>query len=177
MRIQRIPILMIVIAATLIIAAYAGAALSTGGKAPDFTLPILDGKTFTLSEQSGKVVVLDIWSTMCPPCRAEIPYLVAANKKLRDKGVVFVGVALDRSKESLRGFVKNEKIDYTIALDPSASKIGSDYKVTSIPATYIIDKHGVIRAFHSGFPYSDKGAQKAAIAEIEKEVSDLLAEK
>lgn len=141
--------------------------LSTGKAAPNFTLPTLDGKSFSL-KQPGKVVLLDIWATWCPPCRAEIPYLVKLAKKYADKDVVLVGVAIDERKSDVASFAKQKGINYTVALDPGAQSLGQRYQLRGIPATYIIDKEGIIRKVHSGFG----GAGDAA--EMDKQIAELL---
>ncbi len=168
------------IALTLAIAAtVAYADLSAGTKAPSFTLPTIDGKTFTLSncfKSPPKVVVLDIWATWCPPCRAEIPHLIALQNKFKNQNVTIVGVALDAEKSTVVDFAKQQKINYTIAFDPNADKIGKLYQVRGIPATYVIDKTGVIRYTHSGFPRNADEAKQAA-ADLEKEIRTLLARK
>jgi len=145
--------------------------LRAGTKAPNFSLPKLDGKTFTLADsfkKPGKVVLLDIWATWCGPCRAEIPYIIKLQKKYAGKGVVIVGVAIDDSKDDVKSFVKDEKVNYTIVHDPKAKSVGKSYQVEGIPATYIIDKKGVIRYVHSGF----SGAEDAA--SMDKEIASLL---
>lgn len=176
---RRLIPIMIAFAATLALAAFVGASLSPNTKAPDFTTPTLKGSTFTLSDcfkSPSKVVILDIWATTCPPCKAEIPYLQELHKKYGSKGLLVVGVALDGNKDRVKSFIKDTNVTYTIALDPGGEKTGRSYKVTTIPATYIIDKKGVIRNFHNGFPMGNKNAQKAAALEIEKDVKELLAE-
>jgi len=162
------------LAAAVLIASIATADLSPGAKAPNFTLPTLNGKTFSLQnalKPPTKVVVLDIWATWCPPCRAEVPYLVNLNKKFAGKGVQFVGVAIDSEKSPVSSFAKDKGIGYTVALDPNAKTVGNLYQVRGIPATYIIDRKGVIRYAHSGF----SGQSEAA--EIDKEIQTLLAGK
>ena len=62
------------------------------GGAPDFTLTQFDGQTFRLSDQRGKVVVINFWASWCLPCRQEAPALEATWRAYRDRGVVFVGV-------------------------------------------------------------------------------------
>lgn len=159
-----------------LLASMAYANLSKGTKAPDFTLPTLDDNKITLSSNfkaPGKVVVLDIWATWCPPCKAEIPYLIKLHKDYANKGVKIIGVAIDEKKDTVASFAKEQKINYTIALDPKAEKIGKSYGVTGIPVTYIIDKKGIIRYVHSGFPRDAKEAKKEA-AKIESEVKSLL---
>lgn len=152
------------------------AVLGAGMKAPDFTLPTLDGKTYTLSEaftKPGKVVVLDLWATWCPPCRAEIPFLVRLHKDYSGKGAIVVGVAIDPEKDrgKVEDFARQHKINYTVPLDPGGQKTAAAYKVRGIPATFIIDRKGVIRYAHVGF----SGEEDAA--KIESEVKKLLAEK
>ncbi len=174
---RRIYTSFIALAAAAIFATMAFANLSTGVKAPIFSLPTLDGKTFILADNfknAGKVVVLDIWATWCPPCRAEIPQLIDLQKKLKGKDVTFAGVALDDEKGAVADFAKSQGINYTIALDPSGNKLGRSYKIEGIPATYIIDKKGVIRYTHSGFP-KDKDEAKKEAADIEREIRTLLA--
>ncbi len=145
--------------------------LRAGTKAPNFTVPTLDGKSFTLKDcfkKPGKVVLLDIWATWCPPCRMEIPHLIKLQKKYANKGVVIVGVAIDADKGDVKSFAKKQKINYTVCHDPNAKTVGKSYQVQGIPATYIIDKKGVIRSVHSGFG----GAADAA--KMDKEIASLL---
>lgn len=158
------------IAAALISSAVI-ANLSAGAKAPSFTLQALDGKTFVLDSNfkaPGKVVVLDIWATWCPPCRAEIPFVIGLQKKYAKKAVTIVGVAIDQRKSDVDPFVKKMGINYTICSDPSAQAVGDKYQVRGIPATYVIDKKGVIRFVHDGF----RGA--ADMAKLDKEIASLL---
>lgn len=165
---------------TAVSATAAYAQLSAGTKAPDFTLPTLSGETFTLSKCFGdnpSVVVLDIWATWCPPCRAEIPYLIDLQTKYQEKkNVQIVGVSIDQDKNKVADFAKSQAINYTVVLDSGGSKVGSSYKVLGIPTTYIIDKKGVIRYVHGGFP-REQSEQKKEIAKVESEIKTLLDEK
>ena len=174
--------LAIALVALTIIASLASivyANLSQGTKAPNFTLPTLDEKKVTLAanfKAPGNVVLLDIWATWCPPCRSEIPYLVKLYKDYGSKGLKVIGVAIDEKKGTVESFAKTNKINYTVALDPQAEKVGKSYSVRGIPVTYIIDKKGVIRYVHSGFPRDPEDAKKEA-AKIESEVKTLLNQK
>lgn len=168
---------LITIVAVAAVASLASADLKAGTQAPDFSLPTLDGKTFKLSSsfvKPAKPVVMDIWATWCGPCRREIPYLVELHKSYQDKAV-FVGVSVDTSKEAVKNFVKSAGIKYPIALDPRASTLTKSYQVTGYPTMYVIDKKGVIRYVHIGFA-SNTDAQKEEIAQIEKEIKELIAE-
>jgi peroxiredoxin len=172
-----VALIALAIAGVAAIAAYAD--LSVGTKAPNFTLPTIDGKTFTLADNfkaPGKVVVLDLWATWCPPCRAEIPHLINLQSKFKNKRVTIVGVSLDRGKAEVVDFAKEQGINYIVAHDPNGEKVGGAYQVRGIPATYIIDKSGVIRYAHSGFP-RDAAEAKRKAAEFEKQINTLLAQK
>jgi len=173
----RLPLIAVVVAAVVASIVYAD--LAAGTKAPNFSLPTIDGKTFTLSScfvKPGKVVLLDIWATWCPPCRAEIPFLIGLQKKFKGKDVVIVGVSVDEKKSDVVDFVKKQGINYTIAHDSRGQKIGQPYQVRGIPATYVIDKKGIIRYPHSGFP-RDPAAGKEEASRLEREINALLAQK
>lgn len=118
--------------------------------APDFTLEDLSGKTLTLSQFKDKVLVLNFWATWCPPCQAEIPDFVATYNRYRSKGLVIIGVSLDRlSAEDLSSFVEENRISYPIAF--ATEQIMADYKPGRyIPATIVIDKKGRIRSRNVG---------------------------
>lgn len=173
----RLLALLITVVAVAVATSLVFADLKAGVKAPSFSLPTLEGKTFTLSscfEKPAKPVLMDVWATWCGPCKREIPYLVELHKNYKDE-VVFVGVSVDTDKEAVKRFVSSAGIKYTIALDPKASRIGSSYEVEGYPTLYLIDKQGVVRYVHAGF-YSDKDAQKREIARLEKEIKELAAE-
>jgi len=174
---RRIRVALVALAAVAVIATAVYANLATGTKAPNFTLPTIDGKTFKLADsfkKPPKVVVLDLWATWCPPCRAEIPFLIALRKEFPASKVTFVGVALDEEQATVADFAKEQGINYIVAHDPNGEKLGKPYAVRGIPATYIIDKRGVIRYVHSGFP-GDPGQGKEEAAKIAKEIRSLLA--
>ena len=118
--------------------------------APDFALATLSGETFRLSEQRGKVVVLNFWATWCPPCREEIPDFVALQHEFRDRGVVFVGVSEDEEGEAVvRPFAEEYGINYPIVFDDGTLTTRFE-GVTGYPTTYLIDQEGRILAYMPG---------------------------
>ena len=113
-------------------------------EAPDFTLKKMNGEPFTLSKHKGKVVVLNIWATWCPPCRKEIPDFIEIQKEMRDEGVLFVGVSVDiEGWEVVRPFAKDYGINYPLVVDDGtvSQKYGP---FRGIPTTFIINKKGEI---------------------------------
>jgi len=169
-------VLLTSICLVIVLTVIAWSDVAPGTKAPDFTLKNLSGKSVSLSNffvKPGNVVLLDIWATWCPPCRSEIPQLVKLQKSYKGKPFKIVGVAIDDEIATVKSFAKDNKINYTVCHDPSGRTIGKPYKVQGIPAAYIIDKKGVIRFAHMGFP-GDAEGQKKEIAKMKKEINSLL---
>ena len=117
-----------------------GESLSKG--APDFTLPAVDGSMVSMSDYSGKVVLVDFWATWCPPCLEMIPILSKLHKKYSDKGLVILGVSLDNEGLGMLGtFVHENMIPYKVVMGDK--KIGRAFGgVSSIPTLYMVDRDG-----------------------------------
>ncbi len=123
-----------------------------GKAAPDFALKTVDGQDIKLSDQKGKVVVLDFWVTWCPPCRKSLPHVqsVSQDKALAAKNVVVCAVNERESADDVSKFLQDNHYTFKVALDSSGSA-GNDYKVTGIPTTVIIGADGVIKNVFIGF--------------------------
>ena len=109
MRIIRI----IAILAMCSVAAVAQQHLKAGTAAPDFIAQTLDGKQISLSELSGKVVVMTFWSTKCAICHAEIPKLNQIAARYRDQGVVFLALSME-SAAKIEGYLRKNPFDFKI---------------------------------------------------------------
>lgn len=114
-----------------------------GSLAPDFTVQDSDRK-ITLSDFRGKVVVLNFWETSCAPCIEETPSLAQLQRRMRDKGVVVLGVSWDEDADTYHKFLKYYNIDF-VTVRAGDAKIGNMYGTVKIPETYIIDRNGMIR--------------------------------
>jgi len=122
--------------------------IEVGERAPNFTLLSLDGKSVSLSDFRGHVVILDFWASWCPPCRASMPVLQDFYEKYKGRGLVLLGVSLDRSAEDARYFLKEKGYHDLIALWGSVSAsqgVAREYGVYGIPHTFVIDRDGIIR--------------------------------
>lgn len=119
--------------------------LSEGKVAPEVVSQNLDGKKVKLSDLRGKVVVLDIWATWCPPCRAMIPHEREMVKSLEGKPFVLVSISADAKKETLTDFIKKEPMPWTHWWNGESGGIIEDWDVQSFPTIYILDAKGVIR--------------------------------
>ncbi|MFO0823787.1 MAG: TlpA disulfide reductase family protein [Gemmataceae bacterium] len=122
--------------------------LTVGKVLPDAASEDLDGKKVKISDYRGKVVVLDIWATWCPPCRAMIPHERELVKNLKDKPFVFISVSADADKDTLVKFLEKEPMPWTHWwAGPKGAPI-VDYRVQFYPTIYILDEKGVIRYKH-----------------------------
>jgi thiol-disulfide isomerase/thioredoxin len=106
----------------------------------------LDGKQVSLADHRGKVVVVNVWGSWCPPCRAEAPMLAQASRDLASKGVVFLGIdSRDPSKAAAQAFVREKSIPYPSIYDQSGRTLlafRGTLTPNSIPSTIVIDKQG-----------------------------------
>jgi thiol-disulfide isomerase/thioredoxin len=118
-------------------------------KVQPFTLTDLDGRTLTSDAWRGKVVFVNFWATWCPPCRAEIPDLVALQEKYRDH-IVIVGISEDEAPvEQVRQFAAQYGVNYPIAMNtPALRKIFKG--IVALPTTFVLDTEGRLVQKHVG---------------------------
>jgi thiol-disulfide isomerase/thioredoxin len=116
---------------------------------PDFTVVDLDGRRVSLADARGKVVIVNFWATWCPPCRAEIPALVALQEKYRDR-LLIIGISEDEGgPEMVKQYVAEQKINYPVALTtPEVSRLFPG--VGALPTSFIIDREQRIVQKHVG---------------------------
>jgi len=110
----------------------------------DFTLMELNGNTWTLKEQRGKVVLVNFWATWCPPCRKEMPDLETLYKQFKDQGLVILAIS-DEVEGKVRPFVAEQKVTYPILLDPGR-KVNDIFQIEGIPKTFVYDRNGKLVA-------------------------------
>ena len=110
----------------------------------DFTLTDLSGKTWTLKEQRGKVVVLNFWATWCPPCRKEMPDLEALYKQYKVQGLVILAIS-DEDAGKVKPFIADERLTYPVLLDRGRT-VNELFQIEGIPKTFVYDRSGKLVA-------------------------------
>jgi len=120
--------------------------LVEGTNFPDFSEKDLAGKPLTIANFKGKVVLVDFWATWCPPCRAELPNVIAAYQKYHDKGFEIIGVSLDDEQPVLESFLKENQMTWPEYFDGLhwKNKLAMKYGVMSVPSDYLLDGKGRI---------------------------------
>ena len=127
-----------------------------GKAAPSFELPRLDAPdtTFTQKEMLGKVWVLNVWASWCPPCLVEHPVVTDLAKT-----IPVVGLNYKDAREDALPWLKRNGNPYALSVYDAAGRIAIDYGVYGVPETFVIDRQGVIRFKHIG-PLTPEVVQK-----------------
>ena len=127
-----------------------------GDTAPEFSIRTDSGRTISSASFGGKLLVLNFWATWCPPCVEEMPSLNAFQKALADKGVVVLGISVDKNEQAYKAFLNKAGVAFQTARDPEA-KINADYGTFKYPETYIIDSRGkVVRKYIGPEDWTDE---------------------
>jgi peroxiredoxin len=128
-----------------------------GDVAPDFVLQNSKGQTRKLSNFRGKVVLVNLWATWCPPCVAELPVLDRIAADYADRGLVVLGVAGDENTQDVTDFLAKSPVHFEALFDPNGA-IGTQYGITGYPETFFVDRQGRLQDKIIG-PLPGKGGQ------------------
>lgn len=115
-------------------------------KAPAFTAVTVDGKPISSADLRGKAYFVNFFATWCPPCRSEIPDMVAVQKAWAPKGFTFIGIAVNETEPSVKNFMKSNGITYPVIMaTPALVQAYNRYVdggITGIPTTFVVDASG-----------------------------------
>ena len=129
---------------------------------------LLDGQKTKLADYSGKVLIVDLWATWCPPCKQEIPHLIEIAKEYKEKGVEVIGLTNENPEtdaEWVKQFSEAFNINYPIGWADNEMQAGLTLGRNSIPQTLIIGRDGKIVKHFVGFSPRLIPQMKAAIEE------------
>lgn len=115
----------------------------------DLVFKDMNGTDVRLADYKGQVILLNVWATWCGPCELEIPELVEAYSKYKDKGVVVLGISLDDPAETLRAYAPKKNMNYPLLLWDD--KFDESYgPILGVPITFFIGRDGTITRRHFG---------------------------
>lgn len=133
-----------------------GLGTQNGQAAPDFSVQLLDGTEFRLSDHvasNDRPIFLNLWASWCAPCRAEMPAIDAAAARHTD--VYFLGVAVEDDPAAARGFAEEIAVSYPLAID-DAERVSRRYPSPGLPATFLIAPDGtIVRTVFGGLEEED----------------------
>ena len=120
--------------------------LELGQKFPTFTATDLAGNPLSVTGHRGHVTMIDFWATWCPPCRAEMPNVIATYNQYHAQGFDIIGVSLDGDRDALANFIQAHGMAWPQYFDGLEwkNKLADKYGVHSIPMDYLLDPHGII---------------------------------
>jgi len=127
-----------------------------GFLAPDFTLQTLEGETITLSELRGQAVLVNLWATWCPPCRAEMPAMQKMYEEYKEQGFVVLAVNMtyQDTPSAILPFTQEYGLTFPVLLDET-DNVGDHYELRSLPSSFFIDRDGIIREVVIGGPMAE----------------------
>ena len=119
------------------------------GMAPDFTITGFDGRTVTLSELRGQVVIVNFWASWCTPCREEAAYLEQTWRKYKSQRVVLIGVDWADTENEALAYIDEFDITYLNGPD-IGTRAAQAYNIQGVPETFFVARNGELRGVHIG---------------------------
>jgi peroxiredoxin len=113
--------------------------------APKLTLSDLDGVERSLADYRGQVVLVNLWATWCPPCKAEMPTLKAYYEVYAADGFVTIAINDGDPAEAVTAFVQEYGLTFPVWLDPTYEATERAFKTRNLPSSFVIDREGNIR--------------------------------
>ena len=139
----------------LLLCAPSASALEVGDRAPQFAARDLNGgSNLSLAAYRGKVIYLDFWASWCAPCLISLPLLEKLRKEFPASKFQILAINVDRDPAKARKFLRQHPVGYPSGTDPDG-RLPGVFQIETMPTSFLIDQHGVIRYIHHGFRSSD----------------------
>jgi peroxiredoxin len=146
-----------------------GYAATISGPAPSFTLQSRDGKTVSLADLKGQVVMVNFWATWCGPCRQEMPHLEALYERYNSLGFTLLGVNVEDNPEGAKKWLaENGPVTFPVLLDPK-NQVSKLYKVVTMPTTVLVARDGTMRFIHNGYKPGYEGEYQNQVRALLRE--------
>lgn len=139
-------------------------------EAPDFTLKGLDGKEVKLSEHKGKVILLHFFATFSKASGKQLPQMEKLHQDYNDRGLVVIGVTIEKDLDKLREFAAQNKLSYPIMLD--AREVFRDYKLGQIPDVCLINRDFAVSSMYLGYNPCKEEEIRAEVDKLLKTISE-----
>lgn len=117
--------------------------------APAFTLLDTNGATLNLRDLRGQVVLINVWASWCPPCRAEMPAIQAVYEQYREQGFVVLAINFREDPATVAAYLAEQGLTFPALLDQDG-QVSALYQARSLPASFFVDRQGVIRTVYHG---------------------------
>jgi thiol-disulfide isomerase/thioredoxin len=114
-------------------------------QAPELSLNNLRGEPVSLAALRGRVVLVNLWATWCPPCKQEMPTLQAYYDAHRDQGFVIVAINDGDPEPDVKQFVQDYRLSFPVWLDPEYVATEQAFKTPNLPSSFVIDRDGIIK--------------------------------
>jgi peroxiredoxin len=136
--------------------------IEPGARAPDYTVAnVTTGDSVSVRDYRGRVVLLNLWATWCPPCEQEMPSMERLYHELGPQGLEVVAISIDQlTPDGVRQWVEERGLSFTVLHDRSG-RIQQAYQTTGMPESFVLDREGVIIKKVIGAAEWDHPAQKA----------------
>ncbi|GAB4446263.1 MAG: TlpA disulfide reductase family protein [Anaerolineales bacterium] len=142
--------------------------VQTAFPSPELTLTDLQGVSRSLADYRGQVVLVNLWATWCPPCKAEMPTLQAYHDKYAARGFTVIAINDGDPTADVVQFVKDYRLTFPVWLDPTYTATEDAFKTMNLPSSFVIDRSGTVRLFWVG---------EISAAALEKYVTPIIKEK
>ena len=140
---------------------------TVGMQAEDFSLLDLEGKSQSLSQYRGKIVLVNFWATWCKPCTTEMPAMQAIYNKLRDKGFVVLAINELEDDAKVREHIKRYGHTFPVLMDRD-NKVANQFGVFGLPVSVFIDQEGRVQEYIKGGLLTEQKIE-GTLARIQKQ--------